>query len=166
VLRNGVDCGPVPPARPQCGARKARRRWQDAPVGGQSLELKGNDLVIRPWPCCPRPPLLLVGDDRNARTFESLARDVGRRAARAILGSVAQSDSRAILFRADALCWLSRREGWPNVLLKPWLRNARDRARVGGTPRSLRHPRRSAVSSRHSRALAGAARRLLDATRP
>jgi teichuronic acid biosynthesis glycosyltransferase TuaC len=163
VLRNGVDTGMFHPVDRVSQRARLGLSGTALLMVGNLVALKGHDLVIRALRELPGASLMIVGDGRERRNLEELARGLAVRERVRFLGAVPQDRLADYYGAADALVLASSREGWPNVLLEAMACGTPVVAtRVGGTPEIVAAPEAGVLAGEPSeRGIVEALQRLL-----
>jgi glycosyltransferase involved in cell wall biosynthesis len=118
---------------------------------GNLVALKGHEIVLRALCEYSGACLLIIGEGREQRSLEELARTLGIGERVRFLGAMPQEQLAEYYGAADALVLASSREGWPNVLLEAMACGTPVvSTRVGGTPEVVAAPEAGVLISERS----------------
>ena len=85
---------------------------------GNLVHVKGVDRLLRAIANVPEARLVVIGDGKQRRSLQDLARSLGIGNRVSWLGRLPQDEVADRMRRADCLCLPSRSEGMPNVVLE------------------------------------------------
>jgi glycosyltransferase involved in cell wall biosynthesis len=151
VLRNGVDTRLFHPVDRESQRARLGVTGTVLLMVGNLVALKGHEIVLRALCEYPGACLLIIGEGREQRSLEELARTLGIRERVRFLGAMPQEQLAEYYGAADALVLASSREGWPNVLLEAMACGTPVvSTRVGGTPEVVAAPEAGVLTSERS----------------